>query len=78
MSAPVDVIDEVVAQLRIMGLPNMRRAAPELLRNARTQRWEPAEAVRALLSEEIAGRSASSVRIRRKAAGFPSGKTFKT
>ena len=76
VSASIDVIDEVVGQLKVMRLPYTRRAAPELLRTARTQRWERAEAVKALLAEEIAGRSASSVRIRRKAAGFPSGKTF--
>ena len=32
--------------------------------------------LRALLAEEVAGRAASSIRIRRKAAGFPTGKTF--
>jgi DNA replication protein DnaC len=37
---------------------------------------DPAEAVRALLTEEIAGRRASSIGTRRKAAGFPTGKTF--
>ena len=54
----------------------MRVAAPELLATAKAQRWEPAEAIRALLAEELAGRQASSVRSRRKAAGFPTGKTF--
>ena len=43
---------------------------------ARAQRWDPAEAMRALLAEELAGRQASSIRARRKAAGFPTGKTF--
>ena len=32
--------------------------------------------VKALLAEELAGRQASSIRARRKAAGFPTGKTF--
>ena len=72
-SAP---IDEVVDLLRALRLPHMRAAAPELLATAKAQRWEPAEAMRALLTEELAGRQASSVRARRKAAGFPTGKTF--
>jgi len=69
-------IDEVVDLLRALRLPHMRSAAPELLATAKAQRWEPAEAVRALLAEELAGRQASSIRARRKAAGFPTGKTF--
>lgn len=69
-------IDEVVDLLRILRLPHMRTAAPELLATAKAQRWEPAEAVRALLAEEVAGRHASSIRSRRTAAGFPTGKTF--
>ena len=69
-------IDEVVDLLRTLRLPHMRAAAPELLATAKAQRWEPAEAMRALLTEELAGRQASSVRARRKAAGFPTGKTF--
>ena len=71
-------IEKVVDQLRTLRLPYMRKAAPELLKTARSQRWDPAEAVTALLAEEIRGRSASSVRMRRQAAGFPSGKTFHT
>jgi DNA replication protein DnaC len=69
-------IDEVVDLLRTLRLPHMRAAAPELLATAKAQRWEPAEAMRALLAEELAGRHASSIRSRRKAAGFPTGKTF--
>lgn len=70
------VTDEVIDLLRALRLPHMRNAAPELLATAKAQRWEPAEAVRALLAEELAGRSASSITARRKAAGFPTGKTF--
>ncbi|MDQ1423506.1 MAG: hypothetical protein QOD72_1004, partial [Acidimicrobiaceae bacterium] len=69
-------IDEVVDLLRTLRLPHMRNSAPELLATAKAQRWEPAEAMRALLTEELAGRQRSSVRARRKAAGFPTGKTF--
>ena len=69
-------VDEVVGLLRELRLPHMRGCAADLLATAKTQRWDPAEAVRALLAEELAGRQASSVRSRRKAAGFPTGKTF--
>lgn len=72
------VIDEVVELLRSLRLPHMRNAAPDLLATAKAQRWEPAEAMRALLVEELSGRQASSIRARRKAAGFPTGKTFES
>jgi len=71
-------IDEVVELLKTLRLPHMRRLAPEMLATAKAQRWEPAEAIRALLAEELAGRNASSVNTRRAAAGFPTGKTFDT
>jgi len=69
-------IDEVIDLLKTLRLPHMRNAAPDLLATAKAQRWEPAEAMRALLAEELAGRQASSIRARRKAAAFPTGKTF--
>jgi DNA replication protein DnaC len=62
--------------LRRMRLPHIRRTAPEVLATARAQRWEPAEVLRTLLIEEIAGRERSSAATRRAAAGFPTGKTF--
>jgi DNA replication protein DnaC len=71
-------IDDVVELLRALRLPHMRRHAPDVLATAKAQRWEPAEAIRALLAEELAGRNASSVNTRRAAAGFPTGKTFDT
>jgi len=78
MSSATTPIDEVVDLLRQLRLPHMRRHAPEVLATAKAQRWEPAEALRALLAEEAAGRKASSINSRRKAAGFPTGKTFDT
>jgi DNA replication protein DnaC len=69
-------VDEVVELLRQLRLPHMRRAAPDLLATAKAQRWDPAEAVRALLVEELTGRQRSSIGARRRAAGFPTGKTF--
>lgn len=62
--------------LRRMRLPYARRAAPEVLATARSQRWEPAEVLRVLLTEEVTGRDRSSTAARRAAAGFPGGKTF--
>jgi DNA replication protein DnaC len=56
----------------------MRRAAPEVLAAARAQRWDPAEALRVLLAEEIDGRDQASRAARRRAAGLPSGKTFES
>jgi DNA replication protein DnaC len=78
MTAPVNPGDEVVELLKALRLPHMRRHAPDVLATAKAQRWEPAEAVRALLAEELAGRQASSINTRRAAAGFPTGKTFDT
>ena len=71
---PPDV-EVLMPQLK---MPYARALAPELLITARTQRWEPAEIVKALLVEEVAGRSRSMLTILRKAAGFPTGKTFDT
>ncbi len=77
-ATPTAVTDEVVELLRQLRLPHMRRHAPEVLATAKAQRWDPAEAVRALLAEELNGRQRSSIGSRRKAAGFPTGKTFAT
>jgi DNA replication protein DnaC len=71
-------VDDVVELLKALRLPHMRRHAPDILSTAKAQRWEPAEAVRALFAEELAGRQASSINTRRAAAGFPTDKTFDT
>lgn len=75
---PPALPDELTAVLRRMRLPYVRTAAPEVLATARTQRWDPAEVLRVLLAEEIKGRDAATRRQRRKAAGFPTGKTFES
>ncbi len=62
--------------LRRMRLPYIRRAAPEVLATAKAQRWDPAEVLKALLAEEVAGRDRSALTARRAAAAFPTGKTF--
>lgn len=71
---PLDA--ELQTLLRRMRLPHIRRSAPEVLATARAQRWEPAEVLRVLLAEEVAGRERSSKATRRAAAAFPTGKTF--
>jgi DNA replication protein DnaC len=57
-------------------LPHARAIAADVLATARAQRWDPTEVVNALLTEEAAGRARSMLTARRKAAGFPTGKTF--
>jgi DNA replication protein DnaC len=76
MSTTPSPLEEVVDLLRQLRLPHMRTTAPELLATAKAQRWDPAEAVRALLCEELTGRQRSSINARRQAAAFPTGKTF--
>lgn len=75
-STPVP--EELVALLRRMRLPYVRAAAPEVLATAKAQRWDPAEVLRVLLAEEVRGRDAATRRLRRKSAGFPTGKTFQS
>ena len=74
--APPALPDELTALLRRMRLPYLRNAAPEVLATARAQRWDPAETLRVLLAEEVAGRDDATRRQHRRAAGLPAGKTF--
>ena len=48
--------EDLEALLRGLRLPHIRRHAPEVLATAKAQRWEPAEVLKALLTEEAAGR----------------------
>jgi DNA replication protein DnaC len=73
---PPPLEPELEALLRRMRLPYIRALAPEVLATARAQRWEPAEVLRVLLVEEVAGRDRSSAATRLAEAGFPAGKTF--
>ena len=76
--APPALPEELLSLLRRMRLPYVRAAAPEVLATAKAQRWDPAEVLRVLLVEEVKGRDAATQRMRRKAAGFPTGKTFES
>jgi len=75
MTAPA-LSDELDRVLRRMRLPYLRKAAPDVLAAARAQRWDPAEVLRVLLTEEATGRDCATRRLRRKTANFPTGKTF--
>src|SRR3546814_2730680 len=67
---------DLEALMRQLKMPHARALAPELIATAKSQRWEPVEVIKALFVEEVAGRSRSMLTTRRKAAGFPTGKTF--
>ncbi len=67
---------DLEALLRRLRLPHIRRHAPEVIATTKAQRWDPAEVLRALFTEEAAGRERSALATRRAAAAFPTGKTF--
>jgi DNA replication protein DnaC len=67
---------ELDALLRRLRMPYVRKAAPEVIATATSQRWEPAEVLRVLLAEEAAGRDQATIRMRRRQSALPAGKTF--
>ena len=69
-------LEQVVALTRRLRLPYLRAAALDVVPTARAQRWDPAELLRVLLTEEITGRDTATLRLRRRQANFPAGKTF--
>jgi DNA replication protein DnaC len=73
---PPPLSDELDRLLRRLRLPYVRRTAPEVIATATSQRWEPAEVLRVLLTEEAAGRDRATIQIRRRASRLPAGKTF--
>jgi DNA replication protein DnaC len=68
--------DELEKLCRRLRLPYLRKAAPDVIATARSQRWEPAEVLRVLLAEEAVGRDQATIRTRRRSSGLPAGKTF--
>ncbi len=74
--APPPLEDELERLLRRLRLPYVRKAAPEVIATASSQRWEPAEVLRVLLAEEAKGRDQATIRMRRRASGLPAGKTL--
>jgi DNA replication protein DnaC len=75
-AAPPPLLDELDRLLRRLRMPYVRRAAPEVIATATSQRWEHAEVLRVLLAEEATGRDQATIRTRRRASGLPAGKTF--
>lgn len=73
---PPPLPDELDRLLRRLRMPDVGRAAPEVIATAASQRWDPAELLRVLLAEEAAGRDQATIRMRRRASGLPAGKTF--
>jgi DNA replication protein DnaC len=67
---------DLEAGLRRLKLATVRRLAPELFQDARSQRWAPEDLLRALVEAEVAARDASMAAARLKAAGFPVRKSF--
>ena len=67
---------ELESLLRRLRLPYVRKAAPEVIATATSQRWEHAEVLRVLLADEAAGRDQATISMRRRASGLPAGKTF--
>ena len=61
---------DLEALMRALRLPHARAIAADVLATARAQRWDPTEVIKALLTEETAGRARSMLASRRKAAGF--------
>ena len=74
--APPPLEPELERLLRRLRLPYMRAHAPEVLATAKAQRWDPAEVLRVLLAEEATGRDRATIALRRRQAGFPTGKTI--
>ena len=68
--------DELEKLCRRLRLPYLRKAAPEVIATAKSQRWEPAEVLRVLLAEEAVGRDRATITTRRRSSGLPAGKTF--
>ena len=68
-------IEQLTRRLR---MPYIRKAAPEVLATARSQRWDPAEALKVLLEEEVTGRDKATISNNRSKANLPSGKTFES
>ena len=62
--------------LRRLKLRAIRSLAPEVLVNAKVQRWAPEELLRTLVDAEIAARDQASEANRRRAAGFPVSKSL--
>jgi len=68
--------EDITALLRRLRMPHTRAIAADVVATAKTQRWDPVDILRTLLTAEVTGRDASALATRRATAGFPTGKTF--
>jgi DNA replication protein DnaC len=62
--------------LRRLKLRAMRSLAPEVLQNAKVQRWTPEELLRTLVDAEVTARDQAGEASRRRLAGFPVSKSL--
>jgi DNA replication protein DnaC len=76
MTVVQEPLGEIERLCRRLRMPYLRRHVGDVVATAKAQRWDPAEVVRVLLDEEVRGRDASTIELRRRRAAFPAGKTF--
>lgn len=67
LAATTTLPADVEALMRQLRLPHARAIAADVLATARSQRWDPTEVIKALLTEETTGRARSMLATRRKA-----------
>ena len=65
------IVQEIQEMTKRLRLPHIRRHFHDLSLSAKAQRWDPIELIRVLLEVEINGRNASTLEVRRLAAGLP-------
>lgn len=75
-AAPPPLAPDLVAGLKRLKLARVRALAPEVLQQAKVQRWTPEETLRTLVEAEIAARDEANARARLRTAGFPVRKTL--
>ena len=75
-AAPPPLAPDLVGALKRLKLARVRALAPEVLQQAKVQRWAPEEVLRTLVEAEIAARDAANARNRLRVAGFPVVKTL--
>jgi DNA replication protein DnaC len=75
-ATPAGGLDEIERLCRRLRMPYLRRHIGDVVATAKAQRWDPAEVVRVLLTEEEQGRDTATRETRRRKAAFPAGKTF--
>lgn len=69
---------DITAMFKDLHMPHARREAPDILATAKSQRWAPAEVLKAILECEINGRRELGIARRLKTLGVPPTKTLET